>query len=200
MSFSRVIHLTTSTERSQISHLSSGGSSESTYNDVPGTCLTQSVVLTQYGWNRITQGVYIGPDIWKQLHFTLRPRCMPLRSPELSHLDYFLWGAWKVLWTSVNLEMDLVAGISTAGAAICEMPGIFENVPWLDDVTLASTPMGAVSNISCDECKWYILLFCYEIKRFTLTSALWPYCITVSLYYLRVTFPPTLSCIIMVTW
>ncbi|GFX02091.1 DUF4817 domain-containing protein [Trichonephila clavipes] len=52
------------------------------------------------------------------------------RSPDLSPLDFFLWGAMKglVYDTPVVSEMDLVARISIAAARIREMPGVFEDV------------------------------------------------------------------------
>lgn len=58
------------------------------------------------------------------------PVAWPPRSPNLSSLDYFLWGATRstVYDTAVNSEMDLVARISIAAATISETPNIFENV------------------------------------------------------------------------
>lgn len=58
------------------------------------------------------------------------PVAWPPRSPDLSALDFFLWGEMKrlVYDTPVNSEMDLVARISIAAAMIRETPGIFENV------------------------------------------------------------------------
>ncbi|GFX82535.1 DUF4817 domain-containing protein [Trichonephila clavipes] len=59
-----------------------------------------------------------GPVVW------------PPRSPDLSPLDFYLWGAMKglVYDTPVVSEMDLVARISIAAARIREMPGVFEDV------------------------------------------------------------------------
>lgn len=65
-------------------------------------------------------------------------------------------------------------------------------------VMRASMPMGTILKTSYDACKSYIVLFCCIIKRFTLLSVLWPYCVFVSLYQVRVTFLPMLSCLITV--
>nr|XP_042901341.1 uncharacterized protein LOC122269952 [Parasteatoda tepidariorum] len=53
----------------------------------------------------------------------------PPRSPDLSSLDYFLWGHLKhlVYETPVDSDEDLVARISAA-AGVREIPGIFERV------------------------------------------------------------------------
>ncbi|GFW07589.1 DUF4817 domain-containing protein [Trichonephila clavipes] len=58
------------------------------------------------------------------------PVAWPPRSPDLSPLDFLLWGAMKGLVhdTPVVSEMDLVARISIAAARIREMPGVFEDV------------------------------------------------------------------------
>ncbi|GFV12386.1 transposable element Tcb1 transposase [Trichonephila clavipes] len=58
------------------------------------------------------------------------PVTWPPRSPDLSPLDFFLWGAMKglVYDTPVVSEMDLVVQISIAAARIHEMPGVFEDV------------------------------------------------------------------------
>ncbi|GFX43429.1 transposable element Tcb1 transposase [Trichonephila clavipes] len=58
------------------------------------------------------------------------PVTWPPRSPDLSPLDLFLWGAMKglVYDTPVVSEMNLVARISIAAARIREMPGVFEDV------------------------------------------------------------------------
>lgn len=58
------------------------------------------------------------------------PVAWPPRSPDLSPLDFFLWGAMKSLVydTPVNSAVDLVARISIAAATIRETPGIFEHV------------------------------------------------------------------------
>lgn len=54
----------------------------------------------------------------------------PPRSPDLSSLDYFLWGHLKhlVYETPVDSDEDLVARISVAAACVREIPGIFERV------------------------------------------------------------------------
>ncbi|GBM70468.1 hypothetical protein AVEN_188216-1 [Araneus ventricosus] len=54
----------------------------------------------------------------------------PSRSPELSSLDYFLWGHVKSLVhaTPVNSDEDLVARISVAAARVLETSVIFERV------------------------------------------------------------------------
>lgn len=56
----------------------------------------------------------------------------PPRSPDLSPIDFFIWGAMKniVYQTAVDSAMDLVARISVAAANILEMPLIFQKV-WL---------------------------------------------------------------------
>ncbi|GFT97666.1 transposase-like protein [Trichonephila clavipes] len=58
------------------------------------------------------------------------PVAWPPRSPDLSPLDLFLWGAMKglVYDTPVVSKMDLVARISIAAARIRGMPGVFEDV------------------------------------------------------------------------
>lgn len=54
----------------------------------------------------------------------------PARSPDLSCLDFFFWGALKsmVYETPVDTDTVLVARISVAAANISEKPGIFERV------------------------------------------------------------------------
>lgn len=58
------------------------------------------------------------------------PVCWPPRSPDLSPIDFFVWGAMKnmVYETPVASAMDLVARISVAAANIRETPGIFQKV------------------------------------------------------------------------
>ena len=53
--------------------------------------------------------------------------CSP-RSPDLTCLDFFLWGHMKqlVYETVVETEEDLVARITVAASTIADMPGIFE--------------------------------------------------------------------------
>ncbi|GFY09750.1 DUF4817 domain-containing protein [Trichonephila clavipes] len=67
------------------------------------------------------------PNIWIECG---GPVAWPPGSPDLSPLDFFLWGAMKglVYDTPVVSEMDLVARISIAAARIREMPGVFEDV------------------------------------------------------------------------
>ncbi|KAJ4439478.1 hypothetical protein ANN_07602 [Periplaneta americana] len=52
----------------------------------------------------------------------------PPRSPDLTCLDFFLWGEMKqlVYETVVETEEDLVARITVAADVIADMPGIFE--------------------------------------------------------------------------
>ena len=54
----------------------------------------------------------------------------PVRSPDLSSIDFFVWGAMKamVYETTVDSAMDLVARISVAAESIRKMPGIFQNI------------------------------------------------------------------------
>lgn len=54
----------------------------------------------------------------------------PPRSPDLSSLDFFLWGAIKcvVYRDPVESEMDLVARLVCAAATIKETPGVFDRV------------------------------------------------------------------------
>lgn len=56
------------------------------------------------------------------------PVAWPPRSPDLTCLDFFLWGHMKqlVYETVVETEEDLVARITVAADAIADMPGIFE--------------------------------------------------------------------------
>ena len=59
-----------------------------------------------------------GPTVW------------PARSPDLTCLDFFLWGYMKsmVYETDVDSEEDLVARIVSAAGRIRETPGIFGRV------------------------------------------------------------------------
>ncbi len=52
------------------------------------------------------------------------------RSPDLSSLDYSLWGHLKNLAyeTPLDLDEELVSRISEAAARVREIPGIFERV------------------------------------------------------------------------
>lgn len=54
----------------------------------------------------------------------------PPRSPDLSSIDYFLWGHLKAIIyeTPVDSIEDLVARLSIAAASVREMPGIFGTV------------------------------------------------------------------------
>jgi hypothetical protein len=54
----------------------------------------------------------------------------PARSPDLTPLDYFLWGHIKslVYETPVDTEEDLVARIADACGRVQEMPAIFEHI------------------------------------------------------------------------
>ncbi|GBM62951.1 hypothetical protein AVEN_160231-1 [Araneus ventricosus] len=77
-------------------------------------------------------------DVRNYLNATFRARWIgndgpvswPPRSPDLSSLDYFLWGHLKslVYATPVDSGEDLVARISVAAARVREIPGIFESV------------------------------------------------------------------------
>ena len=56
------------------------------------------------------------------------PVAWPPRSPDLTGLDFFLWGHMKQLAYEiiVETEEDLVARITVATGTIADMPGIFE--------------------------------------------------------------------------
>lgn len=58
------------------------------------------------------------------------PVSWPPRSPDLSCLDFFLWGQLKsaVYETPIASPEDLVARISAAAADVRDMPGIFQRV------------------------------------------------------------------------
>lgn len=58
------------------------------------------------------------------------PVAWPPRSPDLSSLDFFLWGYLKsiVYETPLDSDEDLVARLSEAAARVREIPGIFERV------------------------------------------------------------------------
>ncbi|GFU38724.1 uncharacterized protein TNCV_970551 [Trichonephila clavipes] len=58
------------------------------------------------------------------------PVTWPPRSPDLSSLDYFLWGHLKnlIYATPLDSDEDLVARISKATARECKILGIFECV------------------------------------------------------------------------
>lgn len=58
------------------------------------------------------------------------PVAWPARSPDLTPLDYFLWGHMKslVYETPVESEEDLVARISAAAEIIQAMPDVFSHV------------------------------------------------------------------------
>ena len=58
------------------------------------------------------------------------PTAWPARSPDLTSLDFFLWGYIKsmVYETDIYSEEDLVACIVSAAAEIRETPGIFGRV------------------------------------------------------------------------
>ncbi|GBM40710.1 hypothetical protein AVEN_159677-1 [Araneus ventricosus] len=51
-------------------------------------------------------------------------------SPDLSSLDFFLWGHLKsfIYESPIESDEDLVARISVAASAIREMSGVFEKV------------------------------------------------------------------------
>ncbi|GBM10039.1 hypothetical protein AVEN_115868-1 [Araneus ventricosus] len=68
----------------------------------------------RYGQQWIGRG---GPVLW------------PARSPDLTCLDYFLWGYVKslVYETPVNSAEDLVAGIAAAAGEVRDTPGILAN-------------------------------------------------------------------------
>lgn len=79
-----------------------------------GRCVRQHLNQA-FGHRWIGRG---GPVIW------------PPRSPDLSSIDFFLWGALKgaVYATPIDTDMDLVARIACAAADIKENPGVFERV------------------------------------------------------------------------
>ncbi|PRD18050.1 UNVERIFIED_CONTAM: hypothetical protein NCL1_62174 [Trichonephila clavipes] len=54
----------------------------------------------------------------------------PARSPDLSYLDFFLWGLMKSLTyaSPVDSNEALVARIAVVAGEIREMPGVFANV------------------------------------------------------------------------
>ncbi|GBN72912.1 hypothetical protein AVEN_88546-1 [Araneus ventricosus] len=58
------------------------------------------------------------------------PTHWPAHSPDLSCLDFFLWGHLKglVYESPIYSDEDLVARISVIAVAIREMPGVFEKV------------------------------------------------------------------------
>jgi hypothetical protein len=58
------------------------------------------------------------------------PVAWPARSPDMTPLDFFLWGAMKALVyeTPVDSEQDLVARIAVAAGDIAEIPHVFESV------------------------------------------------------------------------
>ncbi|GBM70439.1 hypothetical protein AVEN_154432-1 [Araneus ventricosus] len=68
-----------------------------------------------YGQQWIGQG---GPVLW------------PARSPDLTCLDYFLWGYVKSLVYEIPVDSaeDLVARIAAAAGKVRDTPGIFANV------------------------------------------------------------------------
>ncbi|GBO26380.1 hypothetical protein AVEN_212084-1 [Araneus ventricosus] len=71
--------------------------------------------ITTHGQQWIGHG---GPVLW------------PARSPDLTCLDYFLWGYVKslVYETPVNSAEDLVALIVAAAGEVRDTPGIFANI------------------------------------------------------------------------
>ena len=58
------------------------------------------------------------------------PTAWPARSPDLTCLDFFLWGYVKsmVYETDIDSEEDLVAHIVSTAAEVRETPGIFGRV------------------------------------------------------------------------
>ena len=111
----------------------------------------------------------------------------PLRSPDLSLMDFFLSGAIKnlVYDTLVNSEMDLVARISIAATMIIETPGIFEHVrQFMFHRYQACIHVSDWNFEYFLRCFYACDVFCvciYVIKHFTLHSMLWPYSLCVSL-------------------
>ena len=57
-----------------------------------------------------------------------RPKtCSVYRSPDLTFLDFFLWGTKQLVYeTVVGTEEDLVTRITVAAGNIADMSGIFE--------------------------------------------------------------------------
>lgn len=64
------------------------------------------------------------------------PVAWPARSPDLTPLDFYLWGAMEdhVYATPVESEEDLIARVVMAGEAIRQDPGVFARVraAWLE--------------------------------------------------------------------
>lgn len=131
--------------------------------------------------------------------------CPPL--PELflasSHFNSFLCGAIKsfVYHMSANSEMDLLVEsvlLRLQSMQQQKSSKLFDN-PCRIEIMRLSMPMGAVSNGSFHGRLQIIhcTLF-WVIKRFTLLSALRPYCVFVNLYPVKVAFPPIISYAFMV--
>jgi len=78
-------------------------------------CKVWEYLTTTYNNHWIGQG---GPTAW------------PARSPDLTPMDFFLWGHIKALiYTSpVVSEEDLIALITEASTTIRQQPGIFEHM------------------------------------------------------------------------
>jgi hypothetical protein len=60
----------------------------------------------------------------------LEPITWPPHSPDLTPLDFFLWGYMQSLMyeTPVETQHDLVVRTAVAAGTIREMPGIFQRV------------------------------------------------------------------------
>ncbi|GFV39938.1 uncharacterized protein TNCV_1808501 [Trichonephila clavipes] len=84
----------------------------------------------------------------------------PARSPDLSSLDFFLWGHMKSLVYASPVDFDeaLVGRIAVVAGEIREMPGVFANVRhslrrWREEVVAAvwsTTPRSGVTEL-CSE-------------------------------------------------
>ena len=56
--------------------------------------------------------------------------CWPVRSPNLSYLDFYLWGHMKTLvyGASVDNTVELIARTAVTATEIQNIPGVFQNV------------------------------------------------------------------------
>ena len=60
------------------------------------------------------------------------PVCWPVRSPDLSCLNFYFWGYMKTLIYNIPVDnaQEPVARIAVAAGEIRDMPGVFQNV-WI---------------------------------------------------------------------
>ena len=82
-------------------------------------------------------------------------------APDLSSLDFFLWGALKadVYETPVESEMDRVARLVCSAPVIQENPGVFDN-PWSVCVIHALLAMVETLNIFCNISRFICFTIC----------------------------------------